>query len=373
MASARERSPSFVRKTVSRGADMLKTMSALMILCVLGGCASDPAEAACALGEPACELEDHDGDGVANGYDDFPEDPACSQEDGFNCGACGALCVSNASCVEGACVCEERFQGEACDACADPLKAGLDCDECLDPAFAGEVCDVCASELKTGDTCTECIDERFTGDLCDVCLDPVKSGPECTSCKNSSMTGDDCDEPVAPSPEDGLVNCLDYRACVVMGCGEAQEDELEACANQALSDCGDPLDEAEVASAESLVSCMLSKCDSLGESSSNYECWRQKCLPELVACATPAFGEDKCEHLGACFSQCGVQLADTDWGCVRGCFATGTQTAVMTFIGLDFCLRAECYEAAEIQQCKQEVLFNTPICQIPMVECVMDD
>ena len=40
---------------------------------------------------------------------------------------------------------------------------------------------------------------------------------------------------------------------------------------------------------------------------------------------------------------------------------------------LDFCLRAECYESSDIQQCKQQVSLNTPICQIAIVECVMDD
>ena len=352
---------------------MTKVASFLVLLCAHAGCATDPVGADCVLGEPACELEDHDGDGVTNAHDDFPEDPACATQDDSNCGACGASCVENASCDEGACVCHEAFQGEACDSCADPLKAGLDCDECVDPTFVGSSCDVCASELKTGAGCDECIDERFTGDLCDVCIDPLKSGPQCQSCKDSSMTGEDCDEPAEVNPEDSLINCLDYRACVVMGCDDVQGDDLETCANQALSACGEPLDDTETAAAQSLVTCMLSECDSLGESSANYECWRHKCLPELVACAAPSFGEDKCEHLGACFSLCGAQLADTDWGCVRDCLETGTQKAVTSFVDLDFCLRAECYESLDLQQCKQEVRLNTPICQISMIECVMND
>jgi hypothetical protein len=352
---------------------MCKALSILVILSALAGCASESPQAQCVLGEPACDLEDHDGDGIENVYDDFPEDPLCATEDASNCGACGAACVSNASCIDSACACAEGFQGEDCELCADPLKTGLDCDECVDPAFAGLACEICASDLKMGEDCTQCVDERFTGDYCDVCADPVKAGPECASCKNTSMTGEACDEPVEPNPEDMLVNCLDYRACVVMGCEDAAPDEMESCANQALSECGDPLSEAETDAAQSLVDCMLTKCDSLGESSSNYECWRLKCLPEHVTCATSDFGEEKCEHLGACFSACGGQLGDMDWGCARECLSTGSVTGVTRFIDLDFCLRAECYEAAELKQCKQEVRFNTPICQIPMIECMMDD
>ena len=345
----------------------------LALSVVVCGCASDPVESDCVLGEEACDLQDQDGDGVANLYDDFPEDSACSTQDDANCGACGVACPANGACAEGACECLPEFTGEDCAVCADPLKAGLDCDECADPAFTGEDCAVCASELKTGDGCDECVDERFTGEVCDICVDPLKTGPTCELCKDSSMSGEACDEPVEVDPEDALINCLDYRACVIMGCGDSEQGELELCAAQAVAACGDPLDAEESAASEALVACMLSECDSLGESTANYECWRQKCLPELVTCATPAFGDDKCEHLGACFSVCGSQVADTDWGCVRDCFATGTQKAVTSFIDLDFCLRAECYESVDILQCKQEVRLNTPICQIPLVECVMND
>lgn len=351
---------------------MFKWGLTLVVLGLSAGCGTEPPEVSCVLGEPACELEDQDGDGVENAYDDFPLDPSCATEDSSNCGACGAACVSNASCIDSVCTCAQGFQGDGCDRCSDPLKTGLDCDECLDPAFGGPACDVCASDLKTGHDCTQCVDERFTGDQCDGCADPLKSGPECASCKNSAMTGEACDEPVEPSPEDALMGCLDYRACVVLGCGDAAPGEMEACANQALSDCGEPLSEAESSAAESLLDCMLTECDSLGETSSNYECWRQKCLPEHVACATPTFGEEKCEHLGACFSACGSQMAELDWGCARECLATGSEIGVTRFIDLDFCLRAECYEASDLQLCKQEVRFNTPLCQIPMIACMMD-
>ena len=348
-----------------------------MIVCALVaavcGCESEEAEPPCAPDDPACELEDFDDDGVANLYDEFPEDPTCSEQNDDNCGACGLKCVTNATCDAGACRCAADFKGENCDECADPKKAGLDCDECADPAFTGDACDTCTSPLKTGENCATCIDELFTGDACDVCVDPKKKGPACETCKDPSMTGEDCDEPVAPNPEDALVNCLDYRACAILKCSGVEAEEQESCTQQALAECGDPQDEAEAVSADALVSCMLTECDSLDETAANYECWRQSCLPELVACATPSFGDTKCELLGACFNICGEQLGDIDWGCVRACFETGTQKAVTSFIDLDFCLRAECYESADIQQCKQQVLLNTPICQIPLVECVMND
>ncbi len=337
------------------------------------GCASDATEDVCPPDDPSCELEDFDGDGVANKYDDFPEDPACSEESISDCGACGVTCPANGECDAGVCACAPAFTGEGCDQCADPLKAGLDCDECADPSFTGANCDECASELKGGESCQQCIDERFTGDDCDICVDPLKTGPDCSACKDSSMAGEACDEPLEPDPEESLVNCLEYRACVLLECGETPVGDQQACADQAIAECGEPLDAYESQAADDLITCMLTECDSLAESSTNYECWRQKCLPEVVSCATPTFGESKCEHLGACFNVCGAQLDDTDWGCVRECLQTGTEKAVSSFLDLDYCLRAECHDAVDLQQCKQEVRLNTPLCQIPVIECVMND
>jgi len=216
------------------------------------------------------------------------------------------------------------------------------------------------------------VDPLFTGDACDVCADPTKAGSQCELCKDMNMTGEDCDVPVEPNPVDALRICLDYRSCVVTSCAQAPPEEMAACAAEALAACGEPKEEAEWEIATELVACMVDECDSLGETSANYECWRQKCMPEHVACAARQFGDIDCEFLGACMVDCGDAVADTDWSCFRECIETGSEPGVERYIDLDFCVRAECFEAENWALCKQEVLFNTPLCHIPMVACFMD-
>ena len=59
------------------------------------------------------------------------------------------------------------------------------------------------------------------------------------------------------------MNCLEYRACVLLECGETPVGEQQACADQAIAGCGEPLDAYESQAAEDLITCMLTECDSL--------------------------------------------------------------------------------------------------------------
>jgi len=86
-------------KWIHQGAT-LKLVTGLVVCLFVAGCyQSLGTEQICPPLTPECAYQDHDGDGVANGEDDFPFDAACSEFGDTNCGACGRGCAAGLHCT----------------------------------------------------------------------------------------------------------------------------------------------------------------------------------------------------------------------------------------------------------------------------------
>ncbi|MEC9072770.1 MAG: hypothetical protein VX938_10340, partial [Myxococcota bacterium] len=179
----------------------LQILSVLFAVFVIVGCgASDPAPPVlCDVQDDVCAVQDFDDDGVPNGEDDFPEDPACAAWGVEHCGGCGLACAPRQMCLDtGLCVCSPGFTGAGCAECANERFTGENCDECSDPRFTGDNCNECA-EGFTGDGCLQCTDVRFTGESCTECADPVFTGEDCSECADPTYTGKNCDQCADPT------------------------------------------------------------------------------------------------------------------------------------------------------------------------------
>ncbi|MFZ4579299.1 MAG: hypothetical protein ACOYOB_12960 [Myxococcota bacterium] len=177
----------------------------LLFLLPLGGCFSQPrctgpicigkALMVCRSDGHGYELQEScfDGnpctlDGCQNGACVFPAAPESSLacDDGNPC--TNDLCAGNCKHVPAVGV--ACGTGKVCSAFASCV--------CADPTKAGPECDVCADDLKLAPACTACVDPTKTGPHCDQCLDPKKAGYFCDSCADSEKTGPDCDQCADP-------------------------------------------------------------------------------------------------------------------------------------------------------------------------------
>jgi hypothetical protein len=166
------------------------TVVLLTALLWLSGCYDDiDIGALCHPDDTECAQRDFDGDGVANGEDDFPVDEACATRNDDNCTGCGEGCEGTAICDGvGACMCtNERASLPDCLSCIAPF-GGSNCNQCEDPRFAAPDCTSCAPGY-TGPGCASCEDPNFTGAFCDSCTNPSFSLPDCSGIWVDSTTG----------------------------------------------------------------------------------------------------------------------------------------------------------------------------------------
>ena len=118
-------------------------------------------------------------DECAEGYMGYP---VCSPLD-----YCHPVCV-NGECEMQVCNCTMGWAGAACNYCDDHF-TGNNCDQC-DEGWDGPSCSVCAPHY-TGDNCDQCVD-HFTGDNCDEC-EVGWAGDNCDYC-DDHFTGENCDQ-----------------------------------------------------------------------------------------------------------------------------------------------------------------------------------
>ena len=100
-----------------------------------------------------CTHDDFDGDGVQNGNDDFPTDPACSKRNTQNCSSCGNGCPKDWLCNKSG-VCFNPCKGIRCG----PNEHGGSCGKCQ--GLKGEAC-------FTDGTCSSPY-QCYTCDVCKV-------------------------------------------------------------------------------------------------------------------------------------------------------------------------------------------------------------
>ena len=131
---------------------MSRCLFAFLLLLVAVGCYGKvDIDSVCPPLTPACAQEDYDGDGVPNGQDDFPFDPACAHFASESCTACAVACAEGApanahvACVKGACSFECK------DGWMDVNGAPGDGCECqtTDPNTDVENCGTCGSKCSS--------------------------------------------------------------------------------------------------------------------------------------------------------------------------------------------------------------------------------
>jgi len=342
---------------------MSRSLPVLLSVCCLcwglacGDAGEETAGPCVPPGDSICAAEDFDGDGVVNGEDGFPEDPACSVRGAGSCTACGVPCVGFEICSgEGGCLCEAPYGGEGCDRCADPLFAVPGCFDCADPVF-------------TGETCSDCADSQFTGETCSECANPVFTGPKCDECADPTKTGVNCNLDVEELPEvDGLL-CPALDACVFEICSGTPQDDLEICMADALVACGDPASEEELALAQAVLECKRTACDTYKPSTANYDCWRNSCIEPIVDCLTDTFGDTDCRFMGGQVSDCFSDDDAIDWVCYRDGISNGTEIGVTDYIQLELCREGQCFDKEFVDACKVEVAGFHPTCGQVFFDC----
>ncbi|GEM_PF-1549016 len=134
-----------------------------------GACgAACPAGASCVAGACACQ----------DGLDLCGAACVNLQGDGANCGACGAACPAGASCVAGACACQDGL--DLCGAaCVNLQGDGANCGAC------GAVCvspSVCSAGLCSATGCTIAGQTQCGSSCVDLASDPANCGACGTAC-----------------------------------------------------------------------------------------------------------------------------------------------------------------------------------------------
>lgn len=326
-------------------------------LCACGDGGDEPTGPCTPATDPICADEDFDGDGVLNGEDGFPEDPACSIRGTGSCSACGVPCAGFEICTDqGACACESPYGGDACDRCLDSLFAVPGCTDCVDPVF-------------TGSDCTECADTTFAGADCTECANPLFTGPQCDQCADPTKTGVNCNLDVEESPEvDGLI-CPALDACVFEICAYTPQEDLEVCITDALVACGEPASEEELSLAQAVLDCKRTACDTYGPSTANYDCWRNSCIEPIVDCLTATFGDTDCRFMGGEVAECFADDGTIDWNCYRGGISNGTEVGVTHYIQLELCREGQCFDKEYVEACKVEVAGFHPTCGQVFFDC----
>ena len=330
---------------------------ALGLVLVLAACADDSVDegpAACPPEEASCGAEDFDEDGVINELDAFPRDAACFTEDPSNCGACGAACVGQESCVEGACACEAPYGGDSCGQCLDPLMAMPGCDECVDPRFTGPQCDVCADSKFAEPECIECADPIYTGANCDQCTDPA-------------MTGTFCNQP-AQGPDTGPPICPGIDACVFEQCAGTPIDELEECATMASLTCSMEAETAELDLWAELLACKATECLDYDIKTTTYDCWRVNCIEEIVDCYATSFGDTKCFLMGGKVAECEDDAGEMNWACYRDGINQGTEIGVTNYLALQLRIEGQCHDKQNKEACLVEAKTH-PSCIQEWADC----
>ena len=94
--------------------------------------------------DPNCAMLDYDGDGIENGYDDFPLDSRCAKRDAQHCASCDHSCSSNQICLSSG-ICQLALV-EVCNGEDDDFD--LKIDETLNPPIYEQSFGVCMGLVK---------------------------------------------------------------------------------------------------------------------------------------------------------------------------------------------------------------------------------
>lgn len=199
--------------------------------------------------------------------------------DQTNCGACGTMCDSRSTCVEGACALDCAAGQTACgDVCVDDQTNRDNCGACGTMCAAGELCSAGTCALSCQDSLSECDG---------LCVNTQSSLTDCGTCGTTCAAGEVCsDGACALSCQAGLTECNDT-------CADTQADRANCGA------CGMACAAGEVCSAGA---CALSCQDGLSE-----------CDGTCVDVQKDG------DHCGACGTICGAGQACSAGACVFNC------------------------------------------------------
>jgi len=136
--------------------------------------------------------------------------------------------------------------------------------------------------------------------------------------------------------------------------------------------------EAEATLANAYITCMVDgECVPPTETTTEnvrlgYNCEQTKCLPERAACEQGVAGTDDCVPIGGCLADC----TRDDFRCYRGCLGAATEADATTFIKLQYCVSANCYEKngtqADFDLCAQMAIAEDGPCVTLRTDCYGD-
>lgn len=169
-------------------------------------------------------------------------------------------------------------------------------------------------------------------------------------------------------------NCLEQFACLATACATSEAADLATCFSGANAGCGVTTDGTDT---ESDFAVALAGCAATNEcvpdgSGDMYDCLLDNCVVESAVCHTAdAFGaDDSCFDLRVCTRvDCKPGLTGLpDYDCLRTCATQYDKGAVEGYLNLQYCLDANCADAADIEVCYTQMQSN-PLCSSYAANC----
>ena len=162
----------------------------------------------------------------------------CPCADGFYGTDCQESCISNAlvcsghgTCGASGCVCDERFEGEFCNACTNQFLYESDCTSCRDGYSLLFDCTRCETGRDPSTDCRECTDGYLLN----------TSGARCSQCKEfyfkpSALPSRESYNAFLRVGSDECTKCPEKNALVCNGHGSCQHYQSLGADGQALAE-----------------------------------------------------------------------------------------------------------------------------------------